>query len=320
MAQRFVPAADEVWRLQRGSDADCLFFQKMVNGGKPITDKGTRQGIWVGTAGGVLLARINSNNADKVLATLEKGWEAWEVLSEEQKRLPEEVGLEARHRWENSRPYGGLVLERVVRDVPVEGESGSEPIKPWNIDYAWFTAEEARGWLPADPQPGDVHAVPMVSALRLARFHLVDNVRGQTLPFAEEEVLQADFEVEVARRDGARVLVEIRGATDAEAADEWLLGESLWMPNQVHPHGLQTRIYGQALFDLTQNAFVEFELVALGRRWGRTVMNGRGRNQDPGLIGFHLTLAPEKPAIAPTFIVLYNADWVDFEGTEVDNF
>jgi hypothetical protein len=49
-------------------------------------------------------------------------------------------------------------------------------------------------------------------------------------------------------------------------------------------------------------------------------MNGRGRNQDPGLIGFHLTLAPEKPVISPTFIVLYNADWVDFSGTEVDNF
>jgi len=315
-----VPAADEVWRLQRGADTDCLFFQKMVNGGQPITDKGTRQGIWVGTAGGVLLSHINSLDADKVLATLEKGWSAWQEQPAENKCLPEGAGLQPRHRWEDSRPYGGLVLERVARDVALEGDPTGEALSPWNLDYAWFTADEARAWLPANPRPGDVHPVPAVSALRLARFHLVDNVRGQTLPFAEAEVLQADLEVEVLRQDGARVLIEIRGATDVEGAEEWLLGENLWKPGQIHPHGLQTRVFGTALFDLEQNAFIEFELVALGRRWGRTVMNGRGRNQDPGLIGFHLTLATEKPAIAPTFIVVYNADWVDFTGTEVDNF
>ena len=30
--------------------------------------------------------------------------------------------------------------------------------------------------------------VPQLSSVRLARFHLVDNVRGQTLPFAREEI------------------------------------------------------------------------------------------------------------------------------------
>jgi hypothetical protein len=192
-AQRFVPAADEVWRLQRGSDADCLFFQKLVNGGRPITDKGTRQGIWVGTAGGVLLAHVNTQNVGKVLATLELGWAAWQELSPEERHLPEGAGLQPRHRWEDSRPDGGLVLERVARDVPIEGDPHGKPLSPWNLDYAWFTAAEARAWLPEKPRPGDVHPVPAVSARRLARFHLVDNARGQTLPFAESEVLQADL-------------------------------------------------------------------------------------------------------------------------------
>ena len=118
-----MPVADEVWRLQRGSDADCLFFQKMVNGGRPITDKGTRQGIWVGTAGGVLLAHINSLDADKVLGTLEQGWDAWQELSAGEKRLPDGAALQPRHRWEDSRPYGGMVLERIARDVAGEGDS-----------------------------------------------------------------------------------------------------------------------------------------------------------------------------------------------------
>ena len=42
MAKRFVCAADEVWRLQRGSDADCVLFQRWSNGGERITDRGSR--------------------------------------------------------------------------------------------------------------------------------------------------------------------------------------------------------------------------------------------------------------------------------------
>ena len=49
-------AADEVWRLQRGSEADCVFFQHMVNGGKRITDRGSRQGVWVCAPRGLLLS------------------------------------------------------------------------------------------------------------------------------------------------------------------------------------------------------------------------------------------------------------------------
>lgn len=314
-----MPAADEVWRLQRGSDADCLFFQRMVNGGEPITDKGTRQGIWVGTAGGVLLAHVNSLSADTVLGMLDRGWKAWQELPEERRHLPEDAGLVPAHRWEMSRPEGGLVLERIARDVPEDGDPGAEQLTPWNRDFAWFTREEARAWLPEDPAVGDVHEVPALSALRLARFHLVDNVRGQTLPYATSEIEAAGLETRVLAREGDLVELEIRGETRA-ASDEWLLGENLWKPGVVHPHGIETRLLGRATYDLGSEAFDAFELIALGRRWGVTQNNGRWREPEPGLIGFHLTLAPPEPTVAPTFIVLYDADWVDFEGTEVENF
>ncbi len=71
--RHFVCAADEVWRLQRGSEADCVFFQRMVNGGQRITDRGTRQGTWVCAPGGVVLARCNTRDIDQVLAALDQG-------------------------------------------------------------------------------------------------------------------------------------------------------------------------------------------------------------------------------------------------------
>jgi len=63
--ESFVPAADEVWRLQRGGDEECLFFQRAVNGGKVITDNRTRQGIYVMSPSGKTLARVNSLDAEK---------------------------------------------------------------------------------------------------------------------------------------------------------------------------------------------------------------------------------------------------------------
>ena len=130
MARRFVPAADEVWRLQRGSDADCQFFQRTINGGELVTDGASRQGIWICAPGGVLLASINSLRPEKVLATLERGWKAWESLPEEKRRVPAGAGLEPAHRWEMSFPDGGLALERVARDLPEEGVAAAEPSTP----------------------------------------------------------------------------------------------------------------------------------------------------------------------------------------------
>ena len=111
LAGRFAPAADEVWRLQRGSDADCRFFQRAVNSGELITDKGSRQGIWVIAPSGKLLARINSNNADKVLAMLARGLEAWGELPVAERRLAKDAELDPSFRWEDNHPANGLVLD-----------------------------------------------------------------------------------------------------------------------------------------------------------------------------------------------------------------
>ena len=113
--QNFVCAADEVWRLQRGSQADCVFFQRMVTGGERITDRGSRQGTWICAPGGVVLARFNTRDVDKVLETLERGLAAWRELPDEQRRLPADAELEPEHRWEHSYPEGGLALVRFAR-------------------------------------------------------------------------------------------------------------------------------------------------------------------------------------------------------------
>ncbi|MEQ8764003.1 MAG: hypothetical protein RL885_08750 [Planctomycetota bacterium] len=309
LSKRFVCTADEVWRLQRGSEADCIFFQKMVNGGKRITDRGSRQGTWICAPSGKVLARTGSRDVEKFLEAMESGLARWDELPPEDKRIPEGTDLTPKHRWEMNYPDGGLALERIVRELSPEGLA-AEPAERWSRDMAWFTREEVASWIPSDVTEGMTFELPMF-AKRLARFHLVDNARGQTLPYADTEIEAATLQAEVTSRDGQRIALKLAGTTRAEAGGPWALGQNLWKPSRDLPHAIRCDLVGQATFDLEARRFVQFELVSVGRRQGRTQMNGRGRDErESSLLAFHLELAPESMRIAPTFIGVYDADWV----------
>jgi hypothetical protein len=210
-AAGFVVATDETWRLQNGDDAECRHFQAMADQGHyghpraegEPRDRGTRQGIYACAPSGVLLASINALDADAVLGTIERAQAAWAALPDEQRWLASGVELRPAHRWEWSCPDDGLVLVRTVRELPADLDPTATPLRPSNRDHAWFSAGEARLLLPEPLEPGRRTTVPPLVVRRLARFHLVDNIKGQTLPFAEPEV-SADswLASEVVSRDG----------------------------------------------------------------------------------------------------------------------
>ena len=113
---------------------------------------GTRQGIYVMSPGGVLLASVNTLKAPRVLEALKKGLEAWQKLPAEKRRLTSPEVIKAEHRWEQSRPDDGLVLRVCSREVPV-GFGAETKRGPWNLDHAWFTRKEARQFLSAESHP-----------------------------------------------------------------------------------------------------------------------------------------------------------------------
>ena len=102
--------------MQRGEDPDAIIFQEMANQGHYRTTGGTRQGIYVCSAGGKLMSSINSLNADDVLKTIEAGLDKWDALPVSEKLLSNGYVLNIKHRWENSYPDQGLVLTSVNAD------------------------------------------------------------------------------------------------------------------------------------------------------------------------------------------------------------
>ena len=266
-------------------------------GGRP----GSRQGIYVCSPSGAFLASINSNDPDRVLQMMQEGLAAWDKLPEKERQLPDESEIKPRHRWEDSYPTGGLIVNVISRDLPEQCDPAAPCDEEWNQDHVWFSKSEARQWLGEDPQPGDIHQLPEELVARLARFHLVDNVNGQTSEFSRSGVEGSSISTEVVERKGPLVKLEISGQTQGVAAEGW------WQSS----NGVVTRLLGHATFDLEREAFVEFEMLALGRRWGYTRFNGRYDDGESNPLGYVFRLTPpDSYRIAPASVASYDADWV----------
>lgn len=268
-------------------------------GGRPGT---SRQGIYVCAPNGKFLASINSTEPDRVIAMLRDGLAAWEsFLRADPRGLDETSAILPRHRWEESYPEQGLVLHVISRDLPQQCDPSIPCQEKWNQDYLWYSQDEARCWLGSDPQVGQVHSLPAHLVARLARFHFVDNVKGETPKFSPDGVTGSQISTEIVERTGTVVKLKISGSTKGAAPDGW------WQS----ANGVVTRVLGHASFDLAAGRFTAFEIVALGRRWGETRFNGRRRDPDSGPLGYVIRLAAaDAPRIAPAHIYAYDAGWV----------
>ena len=123
LAAKFVPAADEVYRMQNqdGTDPECRLFQKFAElghyGGRPGT---TRQGTYATTPSGVLLGSINSNDPVRIADMLQRALAKWQTLSREDRMssTDPQKQLADIKRPERFYPKDGLVLYVTSRDMP----------------------------------------------------------------------------------------------------------------------------------------------------------------------------------------------------------
>lgn len=164
-------------------------------------------------------------------------------------------------------------------------------------------------FLPEPIEVGSTHRIAQSLVERLACFALVDNARGQTLPFHPNEV-EGEIHAEITSLDKASVCLAIHGRTAASSDGFWRFGANYWQPNSEWPRSMRTELRGTARWDRTARRFTAFELVAIGERQGRTTFNGRRRDSGRGPIGFVFELAPPCWRVAPTFINLYDVPWV----------
>lgn len=305
LVSKFVPAADEVGRLQRGKGPECALFQKIAEEGhdagrtKPT---GTRQGTYAPAPSGVFLASINSNDTGRMAEMLRKALKRWEELKPEEPLASDD--LEARtndvRRVEQYYPQDGLVLRVIAGDLPREKPQNNFRAKAWNQDFAWFRKDEARRFLPKEPKVGERHHLPEALVKRLAKCHLLGNVRGQTSAHPDAAVQLATLTTEVTAIDGDTVSLRLSGETKTtEEGKRPVKGFADMDKPADQKRGFEGKLLGRAKFDLKKERFVEFELVAAGTRRGGTQYNVHSDDMGPAPPGFVLTLAGPDERVAP---------------------
>jgi hypothetical protein len=313
LAKNFVAAADAVEPYQkakppRSPEAE-LFWKIAEQKGDGQGLPG--QGVYVATPSGKLLAyRQRDHDPASIAGMMAQALKTWRGLAPEDRSSADAPSLDPEWRRSAKPPEGGLVLELFVRDLP--RTSGVDPryAEMWNRDVAWFTLEEIRSMIPPSRKPGDRHLVPERLVRRLARLHLLDSVRGinDARPFEDRDVQKAEMGVVVTGLVGDLLHLRIEGATRAVEPPLPLVRPS---PVDDKERGFEARLLGRARFNLKEERFLSFDLVAVGPRWGGRGYSHSMRADDlgPQPMGVAFRVAP--PEVAARAAPLHGSNYFD---------
>jgi hypothetical protein len=140
--------------------------------------------------------------------------------------------------------------------------------------------------MPKNAKPGQEIAIPAAITYRLARFHLIDNTRGEPPMWTKPQVRSASLKLIVDAVTENEVRLKLTGAillaTDADA--------------KTAQRGYDVSLLGEIRYHPANRKLTRFDIVALGDHWGVGPYTGGAR---PGRtpLGVALELAnPDKAA------------------------
>jgi hypothetical protein len=301
-SEYFIPLAENCSPLQTQQDAKGEFFRLVAEqghyGGRTIPSA-TRQGQYAFTADGQLLSSINTRDAERTQGMMLQALERWRELATDRAaaRPADLAPYERDLRYPDLYPAGGLVLKQTLRDLPRAFDAPIPQVRPEaiNFDYAWFTKDDAALFLPEKLEVGQRKDLPRRLVRRLARFHLLDSVRGETPAWRDEHVTHAHLTTEVTRVDGPRVHLTLRGTVLNQQAGTWAVRPFRQKWDHL-TRGYDCALYGELTYDTSTERFTQFDLLATGDRWGGTEHNNRQEDQLTAPMGIAFHLAGAAPA------------------------
>jgi hypothetical protein len=299
--EEFIPVAADDWYQRRRQDAEGEFFRKVADQGpRKGVGGSTRQGVYALTADGKLLAYRNHHDPLVMRAVLARALRDWRKLPEAQ-RKPGAVKVagagKADPGYDRSPPAGALIVNVSTRilDRTPEGEfavgtctvpGGDRAAR----DHLWLTEAEWKALIPASPRKGAAAEVPAAVAYRLARFHLLDNTRGEPPAWKRQEVRSLKLKLTVAEVSDTAVTLRLEGsALLATAAD----------PTKAN-RGYDARLLGWIRYNRGKKAIDRFDLVAVGDHWGESALTRRARpGRTPLGVAFELSRGDPADRVPP---------------------
>lgn len=193
LEKRLVPVAIDQAYQRRQKDAEGDLYRKIASQGPRSDFSDTTQGLYVATAGGQLLGYTNNRGADRVLRMIQKALDDYrpEKLDPLEKGKPDP-------RYNPEPPGGGLVVRVRARVLggypPTENRWKRIFQSATSRDNLWISRREHEALVAGE--------LPAELVRRLARFHLVDNTRGEPPMWRRGELRSHDLELRDGRIEG----------------------------------------------------------------------------------------------------------------------
>jgi hypothetical protein len=285
---RFVAAAGDDWYRRRRQDAEGEFFRRVADQSPRKGEGGsTRQGLYCFTASGELLAYRNSFDPAAVKALLKQALDKWQSLPESA-RQPRPFKVDPGKpdpRFDRRPPEGALILRVHARELegrwkPAPDRGGRPNLA--SLDHLWLKKEEWQSLVPTKLDKGFTY--PMTAALlrRIARFHFVDNTRGEPPMWQSGEIKSAEAELRIEGVKKGVVTIRISGRFSIESDDM----------------GFEGVLGGSMDYSPEKRSFTRFDWVAVGDHWGQgTYTHGARPGKAP--LGVAIVLGDPADPIPP---------------------
>lgn len=239
LKSRFVPVAIDQAYQRRQQDTEGDFYRRIAAQGPRDDFDSTTQGFYIATPGGDLLLYNNNRDPDKVRRLMQQKLEEFESQVPTNASVPKLQPTKVDPRYNVSPPEGGLVVR-----VRAKVLDGYEPTTDrWRAIFQSALARDNLWISKSEHEALASGSVPQSLQERLARFHLVDNTRGEPPMWKSQEIRALEMTLQNGKLTGTVHLETARG-----------------------DRGFQADLLG---FVDTQNGrVVRFDLVALGEFWG----------------------------------------------------
>ncbi len=215
---RFVPVAIDQANQRRQQDTEGEFYRKIASQGPRNDFKGTTQGFYIATAAGDLLLYNNNRDPAKVRRLMQEQLKEFTASDAVRAHTAKINATTVDSRYNMSVPDGGLVVR-----VQAKVLDGYEPTaNKWESIFQSAISRDNLWISPSERQSLVQGQFPASLQKRIARFHLVDNTRGEPPMWKESEVRQIDFKLQKEKISG---VVALSNASRTRGYDAQVLGE-----------------------------------------------------------------------------------------------
>ncbi|MFO0935002.1 MAG: hypothetical protein U0798_00620 [Gemmataceae bacterium] len=296
-SKEFIPVSADDWYQRRRQDAEGKFFVKVANQGPRKGEGGnTRQGIYCLTADGELLNFKNAgNSAEATREQMKQALNRFKALPAD-RRSPGAVEVgdpgPLDRDYTRTPPSGGLIVlthGRILEKKGIELEKGTCDFTGGDKasrDFLWLRADEIKAMRPAKQEVGFSYPMPRIVATRIARFHLIDNTRGEPDFWKADEIRKNDMTLTVLDANPNRVELSLTG--NVLISDRADLSQS--------QRGYECTLVGRLTYDTKANTFTRFDVAALGDHWGASTFTKKGVRPGRTLLGMAFSLPAKERA------------------------